>query len=74
MSGCRWRTLKTGPPAAVSPIYALGMEIFAVLVPLAAEEKTTTTGIPLWLTLVLAILLLWVLAAGLLIWVLRRRS
>jgi hypothetical protein len=50
------------------------MKIFAVLVPLAAEEETPTTGIPLWLMVVLAIALLWALAAGLLIWVHRRRK
>jgi hypothetical protein len=50
------------------------MRILPVLSPWAAEEGTLTTGIPLWLTPILAILLLWVLAIGLLIWVLRRRG
>ncbi|MGK5683751.1 hypothetical protein [Actinoplanes sp. URMC 104] len=49
------------------------MKIFAVPALLAAEETAPTTGIPLWLVAVLAILALWVLAIGLVIWALRRR-
>ena len=50
------------------------MKILSAPALLAAEEVSTSAGFPLWLMPVLAIVLLWVLAIGLAIWVLRRRA
>ena len=58
----------------VSPRYAPAMKILSAPALLAAEEVSTSAGFPLWLMPVLAIVLLWVLAIGLAIWVLRRRA
>ncbi|MFF5078532.1 hypothetical protein ACFY36_15885 [Actinoplanes sp. NPDC000266] len=43
-----------------------------IMAGLAAEETSSGVGFPLWWTYVIAIVLLWVVAIGLVVWALRR--